>query len=151
MIHRFELFTAVISSIYRYIQKLERDEMEKYGLKGAFAQYLLAIDHFPDGVTAAALCELCEKDKAAVSRIVAEMKAKGLLTREGDSYRATLRLTAAGREAAQFVRQRAVIAVEMAGSGLSDEDRAVFYAALERIAGNLQTICKDGIPDKPAP
>ena len=102
-------------------------------------------------MTAAALCELCEKDKAAVSRIVAEMKAKGLLTREGDSYRATLRLTAAGREAAQFVRQRAVIAVEMAGSGLSDEDRAVFYAALERIAGNLQTICKDGIPDKPAP
>ena len=34
MISRFELFVSSVSSIYRYIQKIERVEMEKYGLKG---------------------------------------------------------------------------------------------------------------------
>lgn len=150
MIDRFEQFTSVISSIYRYVQKIERDEMEKYGLKGAFAQYLLAIGHYPQGVTAAALCETCDKDKAAISRIVAEMESKGLVRRDSNGenqYRARLRLTEAGHKAAQFVRERAEIAVEIAGKGLSDQDRATFYAALELIAGNIQSICCKGIPE----
>lgn len=150
MIDRFEQFTSVISSIYRYIQKIEREEMEKYGLKGAFAQYLLAIGHYPHGITAAALCETCDKDKAAVSRIVAEMETKGLIRRisSGDNqYRARLTLTEAGRRAAQFVRERAEIAVELAGQGLSDQDRKIFYSALELIAGNIHSMCAKGIPE----
>ena len=38
MLDRFEQFTAAISAINRCIQKLERDEMEKYGYKGAVVQ-----------------------------------------------------------------------------------------------------------------
>ena len=57
MMDRFEQFTSAISVITRYIQKLERDEMEKYGLKGAYAQYLLMMHHYPDGITAAQLCD----------------------------------------------------------------------------------------------
>ena len=72
MISRFEQFSSVISSIYGAIQKIEREEMAKYGLKGAYAQYLVAVKRFPEGVTSTELCELCDKDKAAVSRIVAE-------------------------------------------------------------------------------
>ena len=70
MLQRFEAFTAAISGIYRDIQKIERDEMEKYGLKGAYAQYLLALSHCPEGLSAAELCEVCDKDKAAVSRVL---------------------------------------------------------------------------------
>ena len=33
MLDRFEQFTAAISAINRCVQKLERDEMEKYGYK----------------------------------------------------------------------------------------------------------------------
>ena len=50
---RYEQFTYAISSIERHIQKIERDEMIKYGCKGAFAQYLAAMTHYPDGLTAA--------------------------------------------------------------------------------------------------
>ena len=152
MLNRFELFTSGISALYRDVQKLERDEMEKHGLRGAFAQYLLAISQHPGGITAAELCEVCDKDKAAVSRIIGEMEAKGLLEKESGStsqYRVKLHLTPEGEKAAAFVRDRASIAVEMAGSGLSDEDRKIFYSALERISANLQQICKDGIPDEP--
>lgn len=151
MLNRFEYFTAAVSAIHRDVQKIERDEMEKWGLRGAFAQYLLAISRHPEGITASRLCEVCDKDKAAVSRVIGEMEAKGLLEKESDGvgqYRARLRLTPAGQEAAAFVRERASAAVELAGSGLSDEDRIIFYNALERISANLQKICIDGIPEK---
>lgn len=149
MLERFEQFTSAISSVYRDVQKIERDEMEKQGLRGAFAQYLLAISRHPKGITAAALCEVCDKDKAAVSRIVAEMEARGLVKREMENqYRAKLYLTPAGEQAAAFVRKRASSAVELAGEGVSDEDRKVLYAALERISASLQQISKTGLPEE---
>jgi DNA-binding MarR family transcriptional regulator len=149
MLNRFEQFTSAISALCRDVQKIERDEMEKQGLRGAFAQYLLAISRHPEGITASALCEVCDKDKAAVSRIIGEMESKGLLQKINDGtsqYRARISLTPAGEQAAAFVRERASAAVELAGSGLSDEDRKTFYKTLELISENLQEICKKGIP-----
>ena len=70
MINRFEQFVSYISAIHRDIQRIERDEMEKLGLKGAYAQYLVAMHRHPEGITAVDLCEVCDKDKAAVSRAV---------------------------------------------------------------------------------
>lgn len=149
MLERFEMFTSAISSIYRYVQKIEREEMEKYGLKGAYAQYLIAMDHYPEGITAAKLCEVCDIDKAAVSRVLSEMEKKNLIERSGDvGYRAQVRLTAEGKAAALFVAQRATLAVELAGKGLTEEDRKIFYGALELIAGNVQALSKDGIPEE---
>ena len=150
MVERFEQFSALISTAYRLVQKLEREEMEKYGLKGALAQYLLVMSHHPEGITAAQLCDACDQDKAAVSRVISEMEAKGLLVRLGEkeqAYRALLMLTDAGKQAAAFVAERASVAVVKANEGLSDAHRKIFYTALERIAANLQKICEDGIPE----
>lgn len=148
MVSRFEHFSASISCIYRYIQKIERVEMENYGLKGPHAQCLLAMRRYPEGITAARLCEACDKDKAAVSRMAAELEEKGMISR-GDSgaarYRAPLKLTPLGEEAAEHVEQRAKRAVEEAGAGMTDAQRVTLYAALDLIAGNLQTICAEGL------
>ena len=147
---RFEQFAGAISGIYRQIQKLEREEMEKYGLKGAFAQYLVVMNRHPEGLTATRLCEICDKDKAAVSRVIAEMEEKGLLAKVGSNehpYRAMLALTEQGRAAADYVAERARVAVAGASEGLTDDNRKVLYAALDLIYTNLEQICKDGIPD----
>lgn len=148
MVSRFEQFATSISCIYRYIQKIERVEMEKYGLKGPHAQCLLAMSHYPEGITSARLCEACDKDKAAISRMVAELEEKGLIVRStvgGVRYRARLQLTQLGEAAANHVEQRARLAVEEAGTGLTDQQRVTMYAALGLIAGNLQTICTEGL------
>ena len=148
MTSRFEQFSASVSCIYRCIQKIERVEMAKYGLKGPHAQCLLALSRYPQGMIATELCELCEKDKAAISRIVAELEEAGLvqrLERNGTPYRATLVLTPTGREAAEGVSRTAKWAVERAGEGLTDADREVFYRVLALIAENLHAICKDGL------
>ncbi|MBQ8654263.1 MAG: MarR family transcriptional regulator [Clostridia bacterium] len=144
---RYEHFSAVISSISRSIQKIERDEMERYGCKGAFAQYLAAMTHRPEGVTAAQLCEICDRDKAAVSRAVSEMEEKGLICRGPGGYRARLQLTEEGRRAASFVFDRARLAVEAVGHSLTDDNRQTFYAVLEDIAANLEAVSRDGIPE----
>ena len=146
MVDRFRLFSASIAAIYRDIQKIEREEMEKYGLKGSFAQYLVILVQYPDGIPAARLTELSGNDKAAVSRAVSEMEERGLIRRNGDkTYRAPLSLTEEGCRAADFVCHRAEEAVMLAGGGLSDEKRTVFYEALGEIAGRLHAVSTEGL------
>ena len=151
MISKYELFSTSVSCLYRDIQKIERNEMAKFGLKGPHAQCLLVMSRFPQGVTSAQLCDLCEKDKAAISRTVAEMEEAGLITRaerNGVRYRSALTLTQAGKIAAEAVSQRATQAVEEAGAGLNDEQREVFYSVLGIISENLHTICKNGLKER---
>ena len=148
---RYELFCSSISSIYHFIQKIERAEMANYGCKGTFAQYLAALHRCPEGMTATQLCESCDRDKAAVFRMLSELENKNLICRvnpaEGQ-YRSRLTLTDSGLQAADFVRRRATIAVELAGQGLTEEDRQVFYTSLTRIAANLDNLCQNGLPDE---
>ena len=147
MLERFFSFFNGISSIYRIVQKIEREEMEGYGLKGGYALYLATLIQYPDGLTSAQLCDICDRDKAAVSRTISELEARGMVYRADTdtSYRAKILLTDAGREAAQYVCRKIAAAVELASQGLTEEDRAVFYAILTRFSENLQEISRDGL------
>lgn len=148
MIGKYELFSTCIPSMYHDIQKIERTEMAKFGLKGPHAQCLLAISKYPEGITAARLCEVCEKDKAAISRILSELEQCQMVQRSqrnGSRYRALLTLTEQGKIAADTVREKACLAVEQAGQGLDDPQREVFYHVLGLISENLHAICKNGI------
>ena len=148
MVNKYQLFSACVSCMYHDIQKIERVEMAKYGLKGPHAQCLLTMSSHPEGITAARLCDACEKDKAAVSRILAELEQAGMVLREkhnGIRYRAKLILTEQGRKAAASVSEKARLAVERAGEGLDDKQREIFYQVLTLISGNLHTICREGL------
>lgn len=148
MVNRFELFVSSISCINRCIQKIQRDEMVRYGLKGPHAQYLIAMNRFPEGITAAQLSNICEKDKAAVSRAVSELEKGGLICRANKastSYRAMLTLTERGKEATAQLIHKAELAVEKAGQGLTEENRVIFYSAFHLIATNLQRMSENGL------
>ena len=145
---RYELLTGAIACMYHDIQKIERVEMAKYGLKGPHAQCLLAMKKYAEGITAARLCEVCDKDKAAISRILSELAEAGMILREdrnGSRYRALLRLTEQGKAAANAVMEKARLAVEVAGKGFGEEEREVFYRVLSIISGNLHKLCRDGL------
>ena len=150
MIERFEQFSYAINGIYRYILKIERDEMEKYGFRASYALYLAVMSRFPDGLTAARLSDLCDRDKAGISRIVTEMEVNGLITRQSNKdnfYRARLILTEKGREIAEFVQKKAITAVLQAGGDISDENRQIFYECLGIIAANLRKISLEGLQE----
>lgn len=151
MVSRFEQFTSAVFSINRCIQKIERVEMAKFGLKGPQAQCLLAMVRYPEGITSSQLREICDKDKAAISRTVADLEREGMverISRNGNRYRALLKLTPQGRYAAGQVRERAQFAVEKASEGMTDEERVIMYKTLGLIAGNLQNICAEGLEDQ---
>lgn len=148
MIGRYELLSSSISSMYHDIQKIERVEMAKFGLKGPHAQCILALGRYSEGLTVSQLCDICDKDKAAISRTISELEEAGMVLRSprnGTRYRAPLTLTEQGITAAQAVSERAHLAVEQAGLGLEDSQRQIFYQVLTLIAGNLHTIYKDGL------
>ena len=154
MIDRFERFSVAIAEISRHWHKIAGEEMEAYGLKGAHATYLTALARNQDGITAPQLCELCGKDKSDVSRMMSIMEQKGLVRKESvhqNRYGGVFRLTERGMEAAEHVRRRADLAVELAGKELSDAERAVFYEALELIAANLREISRTGLPKEMPP
>ena len=146
---RYEQFAGSVLCLYRYIQKIQRVEMAKYGLKGSHAQCLLVMNRYPEGITAAQLSQISDKDKAAISRTLSELAREGLVERKSTSYtyRAPLFLTEKGLDAAMRVDQIARKAVEQAGAGLTESRRADFYATLDLLATNLHRISQDGLEE----
>ena len=151
MIDRFERFSFTVAEIYRCWHKIATDEMEEYDLKGSYSVYFTALFRYPEGLTAVQLGELCNRDKADVSRAASLLEKNGLLQRvaeDGKIYRTQLVLTDTGRNLAEQINAKAAVAVEYASRGLPDDKRRVFYEALELICENLQTLSKEGLPEK---
>lgn len=149
MLGRFETFTFAISEISQCWNKIASEEMKAYNLKGAYAIYLVALYRNSEGITAAKLCEMCNKDKAEISRAVSLMEERELIKREkvgANGYRAKIMLSDKGMKAAKQVKERVAVAVNEGGRGLTDDERNIFYHALEIIAANLKTITKEGLP-----
>ncbi len=148
MIKRFVRFSFAISEIHRHLHKIMSDEMRALGLRGPHAVYLTRLNMCGESITAAELARICDKNKADVSRAMAEFVESGIISRTGGEnfYRAKIALTEKGRAAAEKLRERTRLAVELVGEGLSEEKRAVFYEALELIASNLEKISECGLP-----
>ena len=150
MLNRFAKFSFSVAEIDRCWHKLAAEEMAKYELNSPHAVYLNALyDASSEGITAAQLGELCGKNKADVSRMITILEKKGLVQKVAvgnNMYRAKLVLTEEGKLAAEHVRERAAVAVELAGSGLSDEEREIFYKVLDIITENLQKLSREGLP-----
>ena len=150
MLGRFEQFCGAISSIHLSIQRIERAEMAKYGLKGPHAQCMLMMAQYPKGITAAELCEVCDKDKAAISRAISELELAGMVIRQdrdGKRYRSLLYLTEQGIVLADHIKQLVHMAVAQASQGYDVQTRDTFVGVLNLIAGNRQTICREGLQE----
>ncbi len=151
MYQRFERFSVAVAEISRHWHKLAGDEMVKHGLKSSHSLYLMTLARYDKGLTAPQICELCGKDKSDVSRMMRILEDKGIITKDGgfqNRYGGLFRLTDEGRRIAGHIRSRVTVAVDMAGSGLTDEQREIFYMALEAIAAKLRELSKEGLPER---
>ncbi|MGN1020725.1 MAG: MarR family winged helix-turn-helix transcriptional regulator [Aristaeellaceae bacterium] len=144
MLHRFETFVTGITTCYKCIQRIKNMEMTEFGLKGTHVMCLFFLHRNPAGLTAAQLCQLCEEDKAAISRTVSLLQEKGYVEGADRRYRAALRLTEAGQDIARRIDGLCAQWVELGSTGLPEADREAFYRALELIAGNLQEAVSQG-------
>ena len=137
---RFEAFITGVTVCYKYIQRIKTMEMTELGLKGTHVTCLFYLSNHPDVLTAAQLCQLCAEDKASVSRTVADLTARGYIAKgSAKNYRAPLKLTAEGMEAAKQLDPLIDSWVLSGGDGLTEAEREVFYRSLSRIGENLRT------------
>ncbi len=143
MIGRFEVFTLALSEMTSSWNKIATEELKPYGLKGSSIVYLIALYKIPEGLTAANLCEMCNRDKAEVSRAIKSLEEKGFVVRKNttvSSYRANITLTDEGRKITCELRERIKQLVEDGGKGLSEEQREIFYDVLAKISCNLKVM-----------
>ena len=145
MLQRFETFTVLIANISRSIRKIKTLEMESLNLKSTHVSCLYYL-YREGAMTAAALCELCEEDKANISRAIDHLESEGYIGRRSGAqkrYRAPLELTERGRETGEVVAQKIDRILDEASEGLDETEREIMYRSLARVSTNLQRICDD--------
>ncbi len=143
---RFERFSLTILEISKYWHRLCGEEMQKYGLRGSHAFYLMALYRNRGGVTAPQLCEFCGKDKSDVSRMMKILQGKGMVVKE-ERYGGRFFLTEEGEKAAEHVSRKVEKAVNAAGCDLTEEQRNLMYGSLEQITVRLRKLSAEGIPE----
>ena len=141
MNQRFEVFVTAISQISRSLQRLKSSEMADFGLKGTHVMCLYQLQKHPDGLTASQLIQLCDEDKAAISRCISDLTDRALVESRssGDRrYRKIITLTQSGKEITAAMDRKITDAVMTAAQGYSAEQREIFYQVLLQVAENLQ-------------
>lgn len=141
MNQKFESFALTIAELNRLVQKMKEREMRELGLKAGHTMCLYYLGCHEEGLTAAEMTKYCKEDKAAISRALAALEERELVIRnipeEKRAYRTLYFLTEEGKYMVSQVNERIDYILEVAGEGLSEEQRDNFYSFAERILHNL--------------
>ncbi|MGN1259320.1 MAG: MarR family winged helix-turn-helix transcriptional regulator [Christensenellales bacterium] len=141
---RFREFTVLLSNIGRAINKIKNYEMSKFGLKGSQVNCIFYLYGNEDGMTATELCNLCEEDKAGVSRALKDLEEKGYVECKSDEnkkkYNSNLKLTPKGEEVAEFISGKINDIINYDKNYISDEELKSFYNTFNKIYDNLKII-----------
>lgn len=144
MEERFKQFTTLIANINRSIRRIKTGEMVQYGLKSIHVSCIYYL-YTEGALTVKALCDICEEDKANVSRAVDYLEEKGFIEKRIESvkrYKTPLRLTEQGNEVGENISNKIRgILVEVSRS-ISESDRETMYASLSKIEQNLVKVCE---------
>ena len=144
MKERFETFTVLIAKIGRCIRKIKNQRMAEHALRSPQISCLYYL-YLREGLTATDLCERCEEDKATISRSLDYLEENGYVirdTRSTKNYKAPLTLTEKGRKVGREIAEKIDGVLAEVGSGLTEEERLIFYRSLSVIAEDLERICK---------
>ena len=148
MVERFNKFSYLITEVHRCVRKIENDELEKIGLKGSYAVYFLALANSAKsgGLTSAELAKLCGRNKAEVSRAIADMTERGLIKKTNTSmkYRARIILTDDGLGIANMIDDIAAQTISRISQNIPPSDITCFYDTFSIICANLKKISEDG-------
>ena len=144
MDERFETFTVLLNRINRNIRKIKNEEMKNYELRSPHISCLYYL-YISEELTSKELCERCEEDKATISRSLDYLEKNGYLICKSDSkkrYNAPFVLTERGMRAGKRIAEKITAVLDEISTGISDEDRTVFYRSLNVISENIEKTAK---------
>lgn len=142
---RFKNFTVLISRISRSIRRIKTEEMKGYNLKSPHVSCIYYL-YKEEALTSKELTDICDEDKAAVSRTLEYLETNGYIYCESSlkkRYRSEFKLTEKGKEVGVFISKKIDAILAKASEGLSEENRTILYQSLSLICNNLQKITKE--------
>ena len=138
---RFNRFCSLLCGATKSIQKLKSKYMTHYGLTSAHTMCIRYLDASIDGLTRMELAEMCDIDKAQISRTVNELCAKGYLTEtesESNNYRKRLKLTPLGKDTADEINKAIKEIHAFVSKDLDEEQLMTFYTTFDLICTRLK-------------
>ncbi len=143
MQERYKRFTTLIADINRNIRKIKTEEMSEFNLKGVHVSCVYYL-YKENSLTVKALCEVCDEDKANISRSIEYLEERGYVEKRPDTskrYKAPVELSAEGREVGRIIAEKIDRILLDVSEGVSPEERETMYRILTAVNENLQKIC----------
>ena len=143
MLDRFSTFTVLVDKLKRSIRKIKTEEMAEFELKSPHVSCLYYLYRY-ETLTSKELAEICEEDKAAISRSLDYLEENGFIVCGKEMhkrYKSPFLLTEQGKEVAKKIVEKVDHILEEASRGLSEEDRSIMYRGMAIISENLGRIC----------
>ena len=142
---RFEDFVGIISALNKEIQRIKTAEARRLGFRGSDVMCLYYLVKHPEGLTASELARLIDVSRAAMSRTIAHLADDGFVEvgteeDEGARYRAPVRLTEKGLDAARPLDDIIHRVLDEAGGELALRQRLQMYDSLNHILEKLRAI-----------
>ena len=78
MFNRYEVFTLLVNNINRSIRKIQNEEMKEFNLKSRHVSCIYYL-YKKETLTATELKEICDVDKAAISRTLDFLEENGYI------------------------------------------------------------------------
>ena len=141
MIERFKTFTILIASLSRSIRRIKTEEMAKWNLKSNHVSCIYYL-YVNKSLTSKQLCEICDEDKANISRSIEFLKENGYITNNNDNnqkrYKSPYYLTEEGIAIGKKLYDRINSVLDEVSRGITEEERKTMYKCLNIINDNLQ-------------
>ena len=142
MMDRFSTFTVLVDRLKRVIRKIKTEEVAEFDLKSPHVSCLYYLQRYGT-MTSKELAEICDEDKAAVSRSLDYLESNGYVLCKSDMpkrYKSPFILTEKGKEVAALIVAKIDRVLDLSSIGLTEEERETVYRGLAIIAENLERI-----------
>ncbi len=144
-LNRFEEFTYIISKIYRSIQKIKLEELQKYELKGSHMSYVYFIGNSEEGLSFKEISDLSPDNKGLVSRNLKQLERRNIIFKEIENdkvYKGKFKLSLKGKEVFTNITKKTEELCEYVYLDNKELEIEDFYANLNKISEKLDLIVK---------
>ncbi len=141
MEERFEILSRMVWGVHGDVQKLKVEIAQRLGIKGAHVFLIYLLRNYPDGLTAAELCEMNRSTGGLVSRETAELLQGGIITTDKESdrrrYGCKYLLTPKGWKMAKEISAFAMEVQNFVSADIPQEDIRTFYRTFGTLLENF--------------
>ena len=131
MEERFEILTRMVWGVHGDMQKLKMQIAGELGIKGVHVFLIYLLRKYPQGLTAAQLCEMNRSTGGLISRETAELLEKEIITTDRESdhrrYGCKYLLTEKGWKMAARISDFAMEVQDFVSRDIPREDLVAFY------------------------